>query len=71
MKSLIEELWFPGEHNLTDHSESVTFVSKAKRTERKKHPQFYMKQAEGVIKYDVAILELETPIDFRNFSHIR
>ena len=75
MKSLTQhpaaELLFLGEHNLTDPSESVTFVSKAKRTERKKHPQFYIKQAEGILKYDVALLELETPIDFRNYSHIR
>ena len=65
------ELSIPGEHNLADLSESVTFVSKAKVTERKKHPQFFIKQAEGILKYDFAILEMETPIDFRNYSHIR
>ena len=66
-----EEFLFLGEHNLTDQSDSVTFVSKAKRTENEKHPQFFIKQAEGILKYDVAILELETPIDFRNYPHIR
>ena len=65
------ELSIPGEHNLADLSESVTFVSKAKVTERKKHPKFFIKQAEGFLKYDFAILELENPIDFRNYSHIR
>ena len=62
-----------GEHDLTDDSETVTVVSKVKATTRKKHPQFYIRRAEGISKFDVALLELETPLDFgeKNISHIR
>ena len=37
------------------------------------HPNFYYRLSEGQIKYDVALLTLETPVDFSNetFSHIR
>ena len=62
-----------GEHDIGLDNETVTVVTKAKTTERKRHPQFFIRLSEGKLKYDVALLELETPIDFeqRNVSHIR
>ena len=62
-----------GEHDLSDDSETVTVVTKAKRTERKKHPKFFIRLSEGKLNYDVGLLELEFPIDFSqsNMSHIR
>ena len=62
-----------GEHDLGLDNETVTVVTKAKTTERKRHPKFFIRLSEGKLKYDVALLELETPIDFeqRNVSHIR
>ena len=62
-----------GEHDLSDDSETVTVVTKAKRTERKKHPKFFIRRYEGRSNYNVALLELEFPIDFSqsNMSHIR
>ena len=61
---------YTGEHDIADTNETVTFKSKAVGIS---HPRFYFRPSSGVIKYNVALLTLETPIDFSNetFSHIR
>ena len=53
-------------------SETVTFQSKIVGVQFS-HPKFYYRKSVGVIKYDIGLLTLETPIDFSNetFSHIR
>ena len=63
---------FPGEHDLDDETETVKFQTKALRAELDVHPKFFLSRY-GVIKYDVGLLTLETPVDFTNktFSHIR
>ena len=64
---------FPGEHDISDESEAVTFITKAKPYRTQKHGKFYIRRARGTVKYDVAILELENPVDFTNprLRHIR
>ena len=64
---------YPGEHDIDDDTETVTFQSKADETELRTHPRFFIRLSRGQIKYDVGLLTLETPIDFSNstFSHIR
>ena len=64
---------FPGEHDISDESEAVTFVTKAKYLETEIHRRFYIRRGQGKVKYDVAILELENPVNFTNprLEHIR
>ena len=59
-----------GEHDTEVSNETVTFTSKAVGAT---HPNFFYRLSTGTIKFDVALLTLETPIDFSNetFSHIR
>ena len=63
-------IYFTGEHDIEDDSESVTFESKAVGIS---HPKFFNRLSSGEIVFDVGLLILETPIDFSNatFSHIR
>ena len=65
--------YFPGEHDLDDETETVKFQTKALKAEFEVHPKFFLNRYGGLIKYDVGILTLETPVDFTNktFSHIR
>ena len=60
-----------GEHDVSDRYETATHISKAIVREIEKHPRFYIRRALGVIKYDIALLTLEQPVDFSRFSHIR
>ena len=36
-----------------------------------KHPRFFIRRGYGTIKFDIAILELEEPVDFVKYPHIR
>ena len=65
--------YFPGDHDLTEETETIKFQSKALRTELDVHPKFFLSRSLGVINYDVGLLTLQTPVDFTNkrFSHIR
>ena len=60
-----------GEHDLSDEHETETFVTSSVRRDIEKHPRFYIRRGDGVIKYDAAILTLEDPVDFARFPHIR
>ena len=62
-----------GEHDIDDDTETVTFKSKAVETEFRVHERFFIRISRGQIKYDVALLTLENPIDFTDptVSHIR
>ena len=64
--------YFPGEHDQMNDSETVTFKSKIVGVDFL-HPKFYYRLSRGVIKYDIGLLTLETPVDFSDetFSHIR
>ena len=57
---------------MDDETETVKFQTKALKAELDVHPKFFLSRY-GVIKYDVGLLTLETPVDFNNktFSHIR
>ena len=63
---------FPGEHDLTNDSETVTFKSKIAGVGISE-PRFYYRISAGSLDFDLGILTLETPVDFSNetFSHIR
>ena len=65
--------YFTGDHDLEDDTETVIFQTKALRAELDVHPKFFLSRSRGVIKYDVGLITLETPVDFTNetFSHIR
>ena len=56
---------------MSDRYESKTQTSKVVELEIEKHPRFYIRRGLGVIKYDIALLTLEQPVDFRQFPHIR
>ena len=62
--------YHPGEHDIQDDSETVTFRSKVVGIS---HPLFYYRLSAGEIQYDIGLLTMETPIDFSNksYSHIR
>ena len=66
---------FIGEHDISSEYETptFTFVTKAKPFETEIHRRFYIRRARGTVKYDVAILELENPVNFTNprLEHIR
>ena len=64
---------FPGEHDISDESEAKTFITKAKYLETGIHRRFFFRRGRGTLKYDVAILELENPVDFTDprLQHIR
>ena len=64
-------LKYPGDHDVTDRYETKLHTSKAVELEIEKHPRFYIRRGLGVIKYDIAILTLEQPVDFSQFPHIR
>ena len=54
---------FKIQHDTSRKTEAVTFTTRAKRSP-KSQPKFSNKRREGLIRYDVALLELETPVDF-------
>ena len=60
-----------GDHDLTREDETETFITRSVTREIEKHPKFYIRRGQGVLKYDVAILTLENPVDFTRFPHIR
>ena len=60
-----------GEHDVSRLYETVTHTSKAAELEMEKHPRFFIRRGKGVIKYDIALLTLEQPVDFTQFPHIR
>ena len=35
------------------------------------HNSYNEQTAQGIIEYDIAVLELEKPVDFSEFRHIR
>ena len=62
--------YYPGEHDIQDDSETVTFRSKAVGIS---HPLFYYRLSAGEIQYDIGLITMETSVDFSNksYSHIR
>ena len=60
-----------GDHDVSKLYETVNFTTKAIDTELEKHPRFFIRRGRGQIKYDIAILTLERPVDFTQFPHIR
>ena len=60
-----------GEHDLSDDTETRTFVSKAVTREARAHPHFFIRPGQGKVKFDIGLLMLETPVDFEKYPHIR
>ena len=60
-----------GEHDLSDDTETRTFVSKAVTREARAHPHFFIRPGQGKVKFDIGLLMLETPVDFDKYPHIR
>ena len=63
---------FPGEHDIEDGYETVTFESKVVGIPQP-HPRMYYRISTGDLEFDVGILTLETPVNFSDpkFDHIR
>ena len=54
---------------MSDKYERGTIQSKV--LDRERHHRFYIRRRLGIIKYDIAILTLEKPVDFRLYPFIR
>ena len=51
--------------------EGFEFTSRVTHFGYTTHNSFNQQRALGVIEYDIAVLELEKPVDFSEFRHIR
>ena len=61
---------FAGEHDLTKR-EGLEFTSRVRHFGYTTHNSYNEQKTQGVIEYDIAVLELEKPVDFTDFKHIR
>lgn len=59
-----------GEHDLTKR-EGSEFTSLVKHFGYTTHNSYKLQKIQGVVEYDIAVLELEKPVDFANYKHIR
>ena len=59
-----------GEHDETK-TEGTEFRSGVKQFGYTTHRRFRMQTREGFIEYDIAVLELEKPVDFDQYAAIR
>jgi len=59
-----------GEHDVTNR-EGFEFTSLVKHFGYTTHSSYKEQKTLGVIEYDIAVLELEKPVDFDNYKHIR
>ena len=68
-----ENVHCSGEHDISDEHEAETIITKAISWKTQIHRKFYIRLAQGTIKYDVAILEMENPVNFTDhrLRHIR
>ena len=60
----------PGEHDVTSR-EGFEFSSPVKHFGYTTHNSYQEQRTLGVIEYDIAVLELEKPVDFDKYKHIR
>lgn len=51
--------------------EGFEFTSLVKHFGYTTHHSYKEQRTRGVIEYDIALLELEKPVDFDNYKHIR
>ena len=56
---------------MTDDFETETFKAKALRSGLVKHPRYYTRRSVGKIKFDVALLKLDKPVNFTKYDKIR
>ena len=63
--------FWPGEHDQRKEHESDTLVTEARSDFRIHNSYRPLLQYEGYVEYDVATLELRTPVDFHSYPHIR
>ena len=63
-----------GEHNIKSRGETDTFITKAKISNYRLHPGYKNLldiEDKGYVENDIASLELETPVDYNAYPHIR
>lgn len=63
-----------GEHNRKQRFETDAFITKAKISSYRLHPGYKNLlniENKGYVENDIASLELETPVDFTAYPHIR
>jgi len=58
-----------GEHDVSKAGETRTFTSKA--VDVREHRRYHNIKGQGLVRYDIALLELETPVDFAKYPKIR
>ena len=59
-----------GEHDITIR-EGFEFTSRVRHFGYTTHNSYSEQRRLGVIEYDIAVLELEKPVDFSKYKHIR
>ena len=60
-----------GEHDVSKSLDTEIFKAKVLKTGQTKHPLYYSRQSIGTMKFDIALLELERPVNFTKFDKIR
>ena len=58
-----------GKHDISDKYEGGTIESKI--IDFRDHDRFFIRRGRGIIKYDITILTLEKPVDFKQYPFIR
>ena len=58
-----------GKHDISDKYERGTIESKI--IDFRDHDLFFIRRGRGIIKYDITILTLEKPVDFKLYPFIR
>ena len=51
--------------------EGLEFTSLVKHFAYTTHNSYKLQKTLGVVEYDIAVLELEKPVDFFHYTHIR
>ena len=68
------KFFYPGEHNRKERHETEAFVTEARLSSFRLHSAYenlLRIEKEGFVENDVATLELESPVDFLAYPHIR
>ena len=60
-----------GEHNTVTKLETTTLKTTAKLYRYHKHYSYHLDEEDGILIYDLALLELSEAVDWARYPHIR